>query len=146
MAIFKFVENFKCVRSYRSDVKPEFRFYSAPLGDVVEVTVDYKAGNGRSVKRGYYIDFTTKEITADGGVIWLPFSAPRSSVLLAEAARFSLPVLVKWAERFDADVVDLAASWLQDRAAVESLLGPQSFPVAVRVVTEAAVNDELRRG
>ena len=121
------MKNFKGVRSFRSDVKPEFRFHSAPLGHVVSATVEYKAGNGRNVKRGYYIELTQKEITADGGIIWLPFSAPRSSVLLAEAARFSLPVLMKFAELFDAAMPELADTWATDRAAAEAKICALAF-------------------
>lgn len=121
------MKNFKGVRSFRSDIKPFFRFYSAELGHVVSVEVEYKAGNGRNVKRGFYIDVTTKEITADGGVIWMPFTAPRSSVLLSEAARFSLPVLAKLAELFDSRVAELADTWAKDRAEAEAMICALAF-------------------
>lgn len=121
------MKNFKGVRSFRSDIKPEFRFYSAELGHVVAVTVEYKAGNGRNVKRGYYLELTKKELTADGGVIWMPLSAPRTAVLLAETARFSLPVLTKYAALFDAVLPELVNTWAADRAAAEALICSVAF-------------------
>ena len=125
------LKNFKGVRSIRSDVKPRFVFHSAPLGDVVEVAVEYHAGNGRNVKRGYYLELTVKELTADGALIWMPFSAVRSSILLAETARFSLPVLVKFAERFDSGLPELAAEWLADKTLGEELICARAFEGAV---------------
>jgi len=121
------MQNFRLSRSFRSDIKPEFNFYSAPLGDAVEASVDYKAGNGRNVKRGYYVELTTKTLHADGSIVWLPFSAPRSSVLLLEAPRYSFAVLSRFAELFDAVAPELAAAWLADRAAVEALIVSRAF-------------------
>jgi hypothetical protein len=121
------VKNFKGARSFRSDIKPSFVFYSAPLGKVVNIEVVYKAGNGRSLKRGFYIDVTEKEVTADGAVIWMPFSSPHSSVLLAEAARFSLPVLMKFAEKFDSGLPELAEEWLADKKLAEELICNRAF-------------------
>ena len=121
------MKNFKGKRSFRSDIKPSFVFYSAPLGKVVCVEVEYKVGNGRNVKRGYYIELTEKELTAEGSVIWMPFSAPRSSVLLAEASRFSLPVLAGFADRFDSGLPELAAEWLADKTLAEELICARAF-------------------
>jgi hypothetical protein len=113
------LKNFNLSRSFRSDIKPQFDFYSASVGDVVAVSVRYIAGNGRNLKRGYYVELTAKTIQPDGMISWMPFSAPRSSVLLLEAARYSSAVLSRFAALFDAMVPELAAAWLVDRAAVE---------------------------
>jgi hypothetical protein len=105
----------------RSDVKPEFVFYSAPTGDVVSFSIKYRAGNGRRGSvRGFYAELTTKNISGDRmAVSWLPFSAPCSSVLLAPATRFSLPDLQGFASLFDVDAPKLAAAWLADKASAE---------------------------
>jgi hypothetical protein len=104
----------------RSDVKPEFVFYSASTGDVVSFSIQYRAGNGRGFERGFYAELTTKNISGDRmAVSWFPFSAPRSSVLLAPATRFSLANLEGFASLFDIDAPKLAAAWLTDKAAAE---------------------------
>jgi hypothetical protein len=121
------MKNFKGHRPFRSDIKPSFFFYSAPLGKVVAIEVEYRAGNGRAAKRGFYIELTEKEITADGGIVWMPFSAPRTSVLLAEATRFSLPVLAKFAAQFDESLPELAAVWLNSKTEAEAIICARAF-------------------
>jgi hypothetical protein len=110
------MKNFVGVRSFRKDIKPYFRFYSAPLGEIVEAEVHYRDGfNGG--KRGYYLAFYVKTLNADGSVVWMPMTSPQLRVYLGDATRFNLSALQGFAVRLDASIPDLAALWLRDGSA-----------------------------
>jgi hypothetical protein len=103
------VKNFVGVRPFRNDIKPYFRFYSAPLGEVVEVTMQFR-NNGRAAA-GFYLCLTIKTVLPDGAVQWMPMSARQTNVLVSPAARFSLPKLQVFAIALDSKIPEIAAAW-----------------------------------
>jgi hypothetical protein len=103
------MKNFVGVRPVRNDIKPYLRYYSAPLGEVVEATVQFR-NNGRAAA-GFYLCLTIKTVLADGAVQWMPMSARQTNVLLAPAARFSLSKLQGYAVLLDARIPAVAAAW-----------------------------------
>jgi hypothetical protein len=103
------MQNLVGVRPFRNDIKPYYRFYSAPLGEVVEATVQFR-NNGRAAA-GFYLCLTIKTVLPDGAVQWLPMSARQTNVLLSPAARFSLPKLQVFAIALDSKIPEIAAAW-----------------------------------
>jgi hypothetical protein len=103
------MKNFVGVRPFRNDIKPYFRFYSAPLGEVVEATVQFR-NNGRAAA-GFYLCLTDKTLLPDGAVQWLPMSARQTNLLLHAAPRFSLPKLQQFAGLLDLDIPGIVALW-----------------------------------
>jgi hypothetical protein len=103
------MKNFVAVRPFRNDIKPYYRFYSAPLGEVVEATVQFR-NNGRAAA-GFHLCLTIKTVLPDGAVQWLPMSARQTNVLLSPAARFNLSKLQVFALALDAKIPEIAAAW-----------------------------------
>jgi hypothetical protein len=103
------MQNFVGVRPFRNDIRPYFRFYSAPLGEVVEAVVQFR--NDRRQGAGFYLYLTIKTILSDGAVQWMPMSARQSYILLSPAARFGFPKLQVFAMALDTKIPEIAAAW-----------------------------------
>lgn len=114
------MKNFFGVQSLiRKDIKPSFRYQSAPLGVAVEAEVQYRDGVSSGCKRGYYLFMTVKTFNPDGTVIWMPMTAPRVRVLLGEAKRFNFSTLQGFAYQLDNSIPVLVAAWERDGAAAD---------------------------